>query len=156
MIRMWSLLNILLKEKQKWDRIQCSHSRGKEPASWEPLNTWTVFGRGRKSQCDDVVLWWIQGKYMKWSFNNFFTKILNIKSRITWRKKWNSLKIFKGAIHIPFSGKVNILGEHTDYNEGFVLPTAIDKIHLLSHQPKKWWFGKSLCCRFQWKLFNRY
>jgi len=24
-------------------------------------------------------------------------------------------------------GRINILGEHTDYNEGFVLPAAIDK-----------------------------
>lgn len=33
-------------------------------------------------------------------------------------------------IHSP--GRVNLIGEHTDYNEGFVLPAAIDKAILLA------------------------
>ncbi len=29
-------------------------------------------------------------------------------------------------------GRVNLIGEHTDYNEGFVLPAAIDKEIILA------------------------
>ena len=35
---------------------------------------------------------------------------------------------FKTAPFLIFSpGRINIIGEHTDYNDGFVFPAAIDK-----------------------------
>lgn len=38
------------------------------------------------------------------------------------------LDIFKTAPKLIFSpGRINIIGEHTDYNDGFVFPAAVDK-----------------------------
>ncbi|HVG15877.1 MAG TPA: galactokinase, partial [Chitinophagaceae bacterium] len=42
------------------------------------------------------------------------------------REKFKSLYGVDGLL-VRSPGRVNIIGEHTDYNEGFVLPAAIDK-----------------------------
>jgi len=34
-------------------------------------------------------------------------------------------------------GRVNLIGEHTDYNNGFVLPAAIDKAIFFAMSPRK-------------------
>ena len=31
------------------------------------------------------------------------------------------------AVFVESPGRINLIGEHTDYNHGFVMPTAIDK-----------------------------
>lgn len=36
---------------------------------------------------------------------------------------------------IKSPGRVNLIGEHTDYNDGFVLPAAIDKVMVLALAP---------------------
>lgn len=42
------------------------------------------------------------------------------------RNKFNSI-FDQEPIIVRSPGRINIIGEHTDYNDGFVLPTAIDK-----------------------------
>src|SRR5689334_13804368 len=34
-------------------------------------------------------------------------------------------------------GRVNLIGEHTDYNDGFVLPVAIDRHTIVEAKPRK-------------------
>jgi galactokinase len=45
-------------------------------------------------------------------------------------------------------GRVNIIGEHTDYNEGFVLPAAIDKAAYLAIAPADGNMGKWVSADF--------
>ncbi len=49
-------------------------------------------------------------------------------NREMWKIKSIFEKLFdKKPVLVRSPGRVNLIGEHTDYNEGFVLPAAIDK-----------------------------
>lgn len=56
----------------------------------------------------------------------------------------------KWDIIIDSPGRINIIGEHTDYNNGFVLPTAIDKKIEFKFRKN----GSSSTCNVHSKNFN--
>ena len=39
-----------------------------------------------------------------------------------------------GVVRAP--GRVNLIGEHTDYNDGFCLPMAIDRAMVVAWSPR--------------------
>lgn len=50
---------------------------------------------------------------------------VNEMAQVVWKRFESTFKGTPMIVRSP--GRVNIIGEHTDYNEGFVLPAAIDK-----------------------------
>lgn len=42
----------------------------------------------------------------------------------------------KNALIVRSPGRINLIGEHTDYNDGFVLPAAIDKAAYIAITPR--------------------
>jgi len=58
-----------------------------------------------------------------------------MKSEVQIEAKFRELY---GTTPFMFSspGRINLIGEHTDYNDGFVLPAAIDKQMTLAIKPK--------------------
>lgn len=43
------------------------------------------------------------------------------------KQKFRELFGLDATVEVKSPGRINVIGEHTDYNEGFVLPAAIDK-----------------------------
>ena len=56
---------------------------------------------------------------------SFLKILLNMKEIVS--KKYKEIFNKNEAFVVRSPGRINIIGEHTDYNEGFVLPAAIDK-----------------------------
>ncbi len=52
------------------------------------------------------------------------------------QEKFNS-QFGEGAIFYASSGRINLIGEHTDYNGGFVFPGAIDKCIMAAIKPNE-------------------
>src|ERR1700760_1144503 len=50
---------------------------------------------------------------------------MSLSSRV--QEKFKSVFAGESSLIVRSPGRVNLIGEHTDYNNGFVLPAAIDK-----------------------------
>ena len=59
--------------------------------------------------------------------NQKYVKKVQAAYKLNFENKGQSVPVMIGA-----PGRINILGEHTDYNEGLVLPAAVDKMTYLA------------------------
>src|SRR5512136_1437701 len=62
---------------------------------------------------------------------------MDLRSRVT-KEFTQRFGTPPGAI-VRAPGRVNLIGEHTDYNDGFVLPMAIDRAIWIALRPRKDW-----------------
>ncbi|AYN67719.1 galactokinase [Euzebyella marina] len=60
------------------------------------------------------------------------------------------LQNFKSQLRVVSPGRINIIGEHTDYNMGYVLPTAIEKNITFDFQEN----GSESICNIYSKTFD--
>jgi galactokinase len=61
------------------------------------------------------------------------------------------LKNFNSELRVDSPGRINIIGEHTDYNMGYVLPTAIEKKIIFNFQKN----GSDNTCHIYSKGFDK-
>jgi galactokinase len=52
------------------------------------------------------------------------------------RQKFEEIFGYQPATVVRAPGRVNLIGEHTDYNDGYVLPVAIDRSILMAAAPR--------------------
>lgn len=64
---------------------------------------------------------------------------MEMKTRI--REKFSTLFGAEGEVFAS-AGRINLIGEHTDYNGGYVFPGAIDR-GIMAEVKIKWHQGKS-------------
>ena len=50
-----------------------------------------------------------------------------MKTAENYSKLPDDFKNFKAEVKVASPGRINLIGEHTDYNNGLVMPAAIDK-----------------------------
>jgi galactokinase len=62
-----------------------------------------------------------------------------VRDRLIQAARQSFARAFGGAdIHISAApGRINLIGEHTDYNDGFVLPMAIDRHVIVAFAPRE-------------------